>query len=67
MLTSTTIPQNYSGSEVCPRCHGFLILDDMIDVGDAVGLHLCFGMRCINCGNVVDPLIVHHQRIHYGA
>ena len=66
MLTSTRIPQDFSGSQVCPRCHGFLILDDMTDVGDAIGLSLCFGMRCINCGNVIDPLIVHHQCIRQG-
>ena len=63
MLTLPRVPQDFSGSQVCPRCQGFLILDDMHDVGDAVGLNLCFGMRCINCGNVIDPLIVRHRDI----
>ena len=61
MLSSTTNPKDLSGSRVCPRCHGFLIFDDMTDAGEAMGRNLGFGMRCINCGNVIDPLIFQRQ------
>ena len=36
----------------CPKCHGFLILHAMDDQSIVVR-----AARCINCGNIVDPVI----------
>ena len=47
----------------CPRCHGSLVLDDMSDVKTIVGRDLCFGLRCLNCGSVLDPLMGYIQQV----
>ncbi|MEK7703186.1 MAG: hypothetical protein AAB317_04420 [Nitrospirota bacterium] len=52
----------------CHRCGGIMISDFFQDLEDDTG-HLCFhGMRCIPCGEVLDPVILanrqkrpHHQ------
>ena len=41
----------------CPRCNGSLVLEDMSDIEVIVGKELCFGLRCLNCGSVLDPLM----------
>ncbi len=52
----------------CHRCGGTMISDFFQDLEDDTG-HLCFyGLRCIPCGEVLDPVILanrqkrpHHQ------
>ena len=45
----------------CQRCRGCLIRDSFEDLQDDTG-HLYFeGWRCINCGEVVDPVVLTHR------
>jgi len=45
----------------CQRCRGCLIRDSFEDLQDDTG-HLQFeGWRCINCGEVVDPVVLTHR------
>jgi len=42
----------------CPRCGGGMISDFFQDLQDDTG-RLCFtGLRCIPCGEVLDPVIL---------
>ena len=41
----------------CPRCQGFMVEDYFIDLRESMGPHWVTGWRCMNCGNVVDPMI----------
>jgi hypothetical protein len=45
----------------CQRCRGCLIQDSFEDLRDDTG-HIQFeGWRCINCGDVVDPVVLTHR------
>lgn len=46
----------------CPRCHGFMILDHFVANKWDDDPYSQYS-RCLNCGNCVDTLILHH-RIH---
>lgn len=46
----------------CQRCDGLMVREryDDLELGSAG--HEIFDWRCLNCGAIVDPLIVtHHQ------
>ncbi len=45
----------------CQRCKGLMIRDSFVDFRDDTG-HLMFeGWRCLNCGEVVDPVVLTHR------
>jgi len=45
----------------CRRCHGLTVMDHFIDMQDDRGhLWLCV-WRCVNCGDVVEPGILHNR------
>lgn len=45
----------------CRRCRGLTVVDHFIDMQDDGGhLWLCV-WRCVNCGDVVDPGILHNR------
>jgi hypothetical protein len=45
----------------CPRCHGLMISQFYEDLEDDTGrIHLS-AWRCVNCGEVVDPVILKHR------
>lgn len=48
----------------CARCHGLLVIDHFMEVADPMGLHWARCWRCVNCGDVVDPLIVRRRYGH---
>jgi hypothetical protein len=45
----------------CQRCAGWLVPEWFTDVLDETGQIRCEGWRCINCGNIQEPLIIYHQ------
>lgn len=45
----------------CPRCKGFMVIDDLIDLQESFVPMWMRGWRCLACGNVVDPLILRHR------
>jgi len=45
----------------CHRCQGRMIQDNFIDVHDDTGILDFQGWRCLNCGNIVDPVIGKHR------
>lgn len=45
----------------CRRCRGLMVQDRFMDLGDDMG-HIGFlGWRCVNCGEVVDPVVLAHR------
>ena len=48
----------------CPRCQGFMVEDYFIDLQETMGPHWVTAMRCMNCGNVVEPQIEANRRRH---
>lgn len=45
----------------CCRCRGLMVLDRFTDLlSDTGSLHFP-GLRCLNCGEVVDPVVIAHR------
>jgi len=45
----------------CQRCHGLMVKDSFVDLRDDTG-HLKFqGWRCVNCGEVIDHVVLTHR------
>ena len=45
----------------CQRCQGCMIKDTCMDLRDDTG-QIAFGAwRCLNCGEVVDPVVISHR------
>lgn len=54
----------YSGgfqTAFCSRCGGLLIEESLFDFLDDSGHMRCWAFRCVQCGNVVDPLILKNK------
>ena len=47
----------------CMRCRGLMAEDHFIDLQETGGLMWMKGWRCLNCGQVVDPLIEQNRRL----
>ena len=45
----------------CGRCEGMLVCEPLTDIFDETGKIQCEGWRCINCGDITDPLIRYHR------
>jgi hypothetical protein len=45
----------------CHRCKGLMIRDSFVDLRDDTGRLTFEGWRCLNCGEVVDPLVLVHR------
>ncbi|MBK9308534.1 MAG: hypothetical protein IPM58_15965 [Nitrospira sp.] len=46
----------------CSRCQGLMIQDHLMDFDGTIGHMWANGYRCMNCGNVHDPVIEQHRR-----
>ncbi|MBH0184373.1 MAG: hypothetical protein HP494_03155 [Nitrospira sp.] len=45
----------------CSRCQGLMVPDNLIDMRESYLPMWMRGLRCVACGNVVDPLIAHNR------
>ena len=45
----------------CSRCQGLMIRDHFMDFDGTIGHMWANGYRCMNCGNVHDPIIEQHR------
>lgn len=45
----------------CSRCHGLMIREHFLDFEGTCGHMWALGYRCMNCGNVHDPIIEQHR------
>jgi hypothetical protein len=51
------------GTARCPRCGGLMVAERCVDVLDDTGrLHFSAG-RCVQCGELVDPVILQNRRL----
>jgi len=47
----------------CPRCNGLMVEDWFQDIRDDTGRINFEGLRCLSCGEVVDPVILRNRKI----
>ncbi|HEX5545668.1 MAG TPA: hypothetical protein VFX10_09250 [Nitrospira sp.] len=45
----------------CPRCQGLMVREHFLDFEGTHGHMWADGYRCMNCGNVHDPVIEQHR------
>jgi hypothetical protein len=50
-----------SQSYPCPRCGGLFIEEDLFDLYDETGKMRRWALRCVQCGDVVDSLILQNR------
>ncbi len=48
----------------CRRCQGCMARDHFLDLQESGGEWWMEGWRCINCGNVFDPVTEQNRRMH---
>ena len=46
----------------CSRCQGLMVKEHFLDFDGTSGHMWASGHRCMNCGNVHDPVIEQHRR-----
>jgi len=45
----------------CQRCQGYMINDHFMDILNVSGEMDFTGWRCLNCGDITDPIIASHH------
>ena len=52
------------GSACCTRCGGFLVDERCMDIGESLGGYWFMAMRCVQCGDVTDEVILRNRYAH---
>lgn len=52
-----------TGEVRCWRCRGLMIVESSFDFGGDVGQRDCLTRRCVQCGEVIDPVILQNRRL----
>lgn len=47
----------------CWRCRGLMIVESSFDCTNDAGQHDCLTRRCVQCGEVIDPVILENRRL----
>ncbi len=50
------------GIVLCLRCHGLMSKVTCTDLQDETGIMIIPVLQCLNCGEVVDSLILEHRK-----
>ncbi|OQW35220.1 MAG: hypothetical protein A4E19_16745 [Nitrospira sp. SG-bin1] len=45
----------------CTRCCGLMVVTHLLDMQESYVPMWMQGLRCVTCGNIVDPLIHFHR------
>ena len=48
----------------CYRCEGWMVPDQFMDLQDDTGRLHCEGWRCVNCGEILDPMVLCRRASH---
>lgn len=64
--TMTSIPmvskKPHAGESMpCLRCGGFLVEERCMDIGESLGGYWFWATRCIQCGDIVDEVILRNR------
>ena len=52
-----------TGTARCSRCGGLMVVDQCFDFLDDSGHMSFFARRCVQCGELVDPVILQNRRL----
>ena len=59
--------QTFSAEHICGRCGGLLVQDFCTDLLNGTGELDCSISRCVQCGDVVDPVIQRNRHLQQTA
>lgn len=51
----------------CTRCRGCMARDHFMDIRESGGEMWATSWRCLNCGNVFDPVVERNRQLHIQA
>ena len=61
-MNTTPITWRKEGNAMqCHRCNGVMVLEQLSDFYNAAGRLSSLSWRCINCGEIVDPVIIRNR------
>ena len=66
-LANHTVSPAAHHESTCARCGGFMVNDSYIDLLNNVGETKFSAKRCVQCGEVVDPVILRNRAISHEA
>lgn len=52
-----------AGQVRCWRCRGLMIVESSFECTDDAGQLDCLTRRCVQCGEVIDPVILQNRRL----
>ena len=48
----------------CTRCGGLLVEERCMDIGESLGGYWFMAMRCVQCGDIIDEVILQNRYTH---
>ena len=60
-LANHTVSPAAHHESTCARCGGFMVNDSYLDLLNNVGESKFSAKRCVQCGEVVDPVILRNR------
>lgn len=51
----------------CIRCGGFLVDERCMDIGESLGGYWFMAMRCVQCGDIIDEVILRNRYANLAA
>jgi hypothetical protein len=73
MKPTMSIPRNTKHRQVsapgpcdssCTRCGGLLVDERCMDIGESLGGYWFIAMRCVQCGDITDEVILRNRYAH---
>jgi hypothetical protein len=61
VLGNHTVSSGVQHESMCTRCGGLMVQDFCLDVLGNIGEAEFVAKRCVQCGEVVDPVILHNR------
>jgi hypothetical protein len=60
---SLTVLRAYVNATRCVRCHGLMVIEQCFDFAGDAGHLDCLARRCVQCGDIIDPVILRNRRL----
>lgn len=65
-LANPTVSSTAQHESICIRCGGLMVTDFCMDVLFCIGETEFAARRCIQCGEIVDPVILRNRGVRQG-
>lgn len=62
-VAGTTTSSRIHQPTHCARCGGWMVEERCMDIGESLGGYWFWGQRCIQCGDIVDEVILRNRHL----